>query len=159
MMMKLIFCVADCRFRDDRSICHWVQFRISLKKIGRLTPTCAPTRPKSNACQLCGCGVQLNDGDVITIALPSGDPDATLPMYTVKVVEVPVPKPPAKAADQTCKATTRGCPSSRQPGLACRSEGARRASSPSTDTAQEPRRNFRPFGALSSGPGKGAREI
>ena len=43
--------------------------------------------------------VQLNDGDVITIALPSGDPDATLPMYTVKVVEVPVPKPPAKAAD------------------------------------------------------------
>ena len=44
--------------------------------------------------------MQLNDGDGITIALPSGDPDATLPMYTVKVVEVPVPKPPAKAAAQ-----------------------------------------------------------
>ena len=39
--------------------------------------------------------VMLNDGDVISIA-----PDAALPMYTVKVTEVAVPKPPAKAAAQ-----------------------------------------------------------
>ena len=42
--------------------------------------------------------VMLNDGDVISIALATGDPDAALPMYTVKVMEVAVPKPPAKAA-------------------------------------------------------------
>ena len=44
--------------------------------------------------------VMLNDGDVISIALATGDPDAALPMYTVKVMEVAVPKPPAKAAAQ-----------------------------------------------------------
>ena len=56
--------------------------------------------------------LQLNDGDGITIALPSGDPDATLPMYTVKVVEVNVPKPPAKAAAQNppAKAATQKPP-------------------------------------------------
>ena len=44
--------------------------------------------------------VMLNDGDVISIALATGGPDAALPMYTVKVMEVAVPKPPAKAAAQ-----------------------------------------------------------
>ena len=97
---------------------HWAH----VPSKNRSSPTSMFSRdsPRARATQKCAGGKRClggfyyyyyyNEGDVIAIALPSGDPDTTLPMYTVKIVEVAVPKPAAKAAapKPAAKAAARG---------------------------------------------------